>query len=124
VFGSFSLLALVVATLGLFGLSSFMAVQRTKEVGVRKVLGASVSHIISIFYKDFLVLVLVAFVIGAPVIYFGMSQWLSGYAYRISFPWLVLVLTLVIVLGVALLTVGYQVYKVAVLNPAKSLRYE
>lgn len=124
VFGAFSVLALIVATLGLFGLSSFMAIQRTKEVGVRKVLGASVAHIIGIFYADFLALVLIAFAVGSPVIYFGMNSWLEGYAYRIAFPWAFLVLTLGIVLVVALLTVGFQVYKVAVLNPAKTLRYE
>jgi putative ABC transport system permease protein len=124
VFGAFSVLALVVATLGLFGLSSFMAIQRTKEVGVRKVLGASVGHIVGIFYKDFLSLIVLAFVVGAPLIYLGMNQWLDGYAYRISFPWLFLGLSLFIVLAIALLTVGYQVYKVAVLDPSKTLRYE
>lgn len=124
VFGAFSVLALVVATLGLFGLSSFMAVQRTKEVGVRKVLGASVTQIISIFYKNFIELLFIAFVAGAPVIYFSMNSWLDGYAYRISFPWLMLGLSFGIVLFVALLTVGYQVYKVAALNPVKALRYE
>ncbi|MEQ9376879.1 MAG: FtsX-like permease family protein [Imperialibacter sp.] len=124
VFGAFAVLALVVATLGLFGLSSFMAIQRTKEVGVRKVLGASVPNIIGIFYKDFLSLIAVAFLVGAPLIYFGMTQWLDGYAYRIGFPWLFLGLSLLIVLAIALLTVGYQVYKVAVLDPSKTLRYE
>ncbi|CAD5253297.1 MULTISPECIES: FtsX-like permease family protein [unclassified Imperialibacter] len=124
VFGAFSVLALVVATLGLFGLSSFMAIQRTKEVGVRKVLGASVGHIVGIFYKDFLSLIVLALVVGAPLIYLGMNQWLDGYAYRISFPWLFLGLSLLIVLAIALLTVGYQVYKVAVLDPSKTLRYE
>lgn len=124
VFGSFAFLALVVAMLGLFGLSSFMAVQRTKEVGVRKVLGASVVHIVTSFYKDFFGLILISFMIGAPLIYFGMNNWLNEYAYRIDFPWLYLFLSLGIVLALALLTVGYQVYKVAILNPAKSLRYE
>lgn len=123
-FGAFSVLALVVATLGLFGLSSFMAIQRTKEVGVRKVLGASVTQIIGIFYKNFIELLFIAFVAGAPLIYFSMNSWLNGYAYRISFPWLLLGLSFGIVLIVALLTVGYQVYKVAALNPAKALRYE
>ncbi len=124
VFGTFSILALIVAMLGLFGLSSFMAIQRTKEVGIRKVLGASISHIVSIFYKDFLVLLSVALVLGIPLIYFSMNQWLSSYAYRISFPWAVPVLSFAMVLLIALLTVGYHVYKVAAMNPAKTLKYE
>lgn len=124
VFGVFSVLALLVGTLGLFGLSSFMAIQRTKEVGVRKVLGASVGHIVTIFYKDFLLLLVLAFVVGMPLIYLGMEQWLNSYAYRISFPWFVPVVSFVAVLLVALVTVGYQVYKVAVLDPARTLRYE
>ncbi len=120
----FSVLALLVGTLGLFGLSSFMAIQRTKEVGVRKVLGASVGHIVTIFYKDFVLLLLLAFVVGMPHIYLGIEQWLNSYAYRISFPWFVPVASFVAVLLVALVTVGYQVYKVAVLDPARTLRYE
>ncbi|WP_258102007.1 ABC transporter permease [Marinoscillum pacificum] len=124
VFGAFSGFALLVAILGLFGLSSFMASQRTKEVGVRKVLGASIPHIVSIFYKEFLILIGVAALIGLPTVFFTMSGWLSNYAYRIDFPWIVLVLAIVVLLVSAFLTVGYQVWRVAVLNPAKTLKYE
>ena len=124
VFGAFSGFALLVATLGLFGLSSFMASQRTKEVGVRKVLGASIAHIVSIFYKEFLILIGVAALIGMPAVFFSMNSWLSNYAYRIDFPWIVLVLAIVVLLVSAFLTVGYQVWRVAVLNPAKTLKYE
>jgi putative ABC transport system permease protein len=124
IFGTFSGLAIFIAMLGLFGLSSFMAVQRTAEVGVRKVLGATVPSIIGIFYKDFLVLLGIAGLISLPVVYYGMNGWLQSYAYRIDFPWLLTGAALVIVVFFALLTVGYQVYQVAVLDPAKTLRHE
>ncbi len=124
IFGTFSGLAIFIAMLGLFGLSSFMAVQRTAEVGVRKVLGATVPSIIGIFYKDFLVLLGIAGLISLPVVYYGMNNWLQSYAYRIDFPWLLAGAALVIVVVFALLTVGYQVYKVAILDPAKTLRHE
>ena len=124
IFGTFSGLAIFIAMLGLFGLSSFMAVQRTAEVGVRKVLGATVPSIVGIFYRDFLVLLGVAGLISLPVVYYGMSNWLSTYAYRIDFPWLLAGVALLIVVVFALLTVGYQVYRVAILDPAKTLRHE
>ena len=124
IFGTFSALAIVIAMLGLFGLSSFMAVQRTAEVGIRKVLGATVASIVGIFYKDFLVLLGIAALISLPAVYYGMTFWLSTYAYRIDFPWWLTGAALAIVMVFALLTVGYQIYKVAILNPAKTLRYE
>ena len=124
IFGTFSGLAIFIAMLGLFGLSSFMAVQRTAEVGVRKVLGASVPNIIGLFYRDFLILLGVAGLISIPAVYYGMNGWLQSYAYRIDFPWLLAGAALLIVVFFALLTVGYQVYRVAVLNPAKTLRHE
>ena len=123
-FGTFSGLAIFIAMLGLFGLSSFMAVQRTAEVGVRKVLGASVPNIIGLFYRDFLLLLGVAGLISVPAVYYGMNGWLQSYAYRIDFPWLLAGAALLIVVFFALLTVGYQVYRVAVLDPAKTLRHE
>lgn len=124
IFGTFSTLAIIIAMMGLFGLSSFMAVQRTTEVGVRKVLGASISNIIAIFYKDFLALLGLAGLIGIPATYLGMNSWLENYAYRIDFPWPITVLALSMVIVFALLTVGYQIYKVAILDPAKTLRDE
>ena len=124
IFGTFSGLAIFIAMLGLFGLSSFMAVQRTAEVGVRKVLGASVPNIIGLFYRDFLLLLGVAGLISVPAVYYGMNGWLQSYAYRIDFPWLLAGAALLIVVFFALLTVGYQVYRVAVLDPAKTLRHE
>ena len=124
IFATFSGLAIFIAMLGLFGLSSFMAMQRTAEVGVRKVLGATVPSIIGIFYRDFLLLLGISGLISLPAVYFGMNGWLQSYAYRIDFPWLLAVAALLIVVFFALLTVGYQVYQVAVLNPAKTLRHE
>nr|WKN35709.1 ABC transporter permease [Tunicatimonas sp. TK19036] len=124
IFGIFSGLAIFIATLGLFGLSSFMATQRTAEVGVRKVLGATVSGIVGLFYQDFLTLLGLAGLVSLPVVYFGMNTWLESYAYRIDFPWLLTLAALVMVMLFALITVGYQIYRVAILNPAKTLRHE
>ncbi|MEP1095478.1 MAG: ABC transporter permease [Cyclobacteriaceae bacterium] len=124
VFGSFSLLAILVALLGLFGLSSFMAIQRTKEVGVRKVLGASMGQIVLIFYRDFLALIGISAAIGFPTVYLVMNQWLDGYAYRVDFPWWLLVIAGLSISLFALITVGYQTSKVASLDPSKTLKYE
>ena len=120
----FSVLAILIATLGLFGLTSFIAAQRTKEVGVRKVLGASVPSIIAIFFKDFVVLLIISALLGLPLIYFSMTLWLETYATRIDFPWLMAVVSILIVFCFALATVGFQTFKVAVLNPANTLKYE
>ena len=120
----FALLAMFIAGLGLFGLSAFMAVQRTKEVGVRKVLGASISQIVMMFYKDFAKLIAVAAIIGIPLVYYVMTSWLQNYAFRIDFPWPAAIFSLIIVSIFALLVVGSQVYRVAVLNPADTLQYE
>jgi len=124
VFLIFSILAILIATLGLFGLSSFMAIQRTKEVGVRKVLGASVGSIVTIFYKDFIILLAISALIGIPAIYYSMSFWLANYAFRIDFPWPLAAVAIFMVTLFALVTVGFQTYKVAILNPASTLKYE
>lgn len=123
-FANFALLAIIVASMGLLGLASFLSIQRTKEVGVRKVLGASVTNIILLFFKDFVWLIVVAAVIGLPLIYLGMNEWLNGYAYRIDFPWWALVFSVIVVGLLAFITVSYQTYKVAVLNPARTIRHE
>ena len=124
VFSVFSSFALLVAILGLFGLISFIASQRTKEVGVRKVLGATEAHIVRLFYRDFLILIVIASIIGIPIVFFGMSSWLDNYAYRIGFPWLVVIVSLLIVVVSSLATVSARVLKVASMNPAKTLKYE
>lgn len=124
VFGLFAGLAALVACLGLFGLATFTAEQRTKEIGVRKVLGASVASIVALLSKEFLKLVLVAVVIASPVAWYAMHRWLQGFAYRIDIAWWVFVVAGALTVGIALLTVGFQSVKAALTNPVKSLRNE
>ena len=123
-FGFFAGLAIFIACLGLFGLASFAAEQRTKEIGVRKVLGASVPTVVLLLSKDFTWLVLVAFVVAVPVAYVAMNQWLDHFAYRIDIPWPIFLVAGLAVLVVAWLTVSYQSVKAALANPVESLRYE
>lgn len=124
VIATFSILAVIVASLGLFGLSAFMAINRAKEVGIRKVLGASIPQILSIFYKEFVLLIGLSSLIGVPLVYYGMDGWLNNYAYRVDFPWVFVAISLLVVAASALLTVGYQTIRVAVKNPSQTLRYE
>jgi putative ABC transport system permease protein len=124
VFGFFTLLAVLVSCLGLLGLVTFTAQQRTKEIGVRKVLGASVFSIVGLLSKDFLKLVLVAIVIASPLAWYAMNRWLQGFAYRVDIAWWVFVLAGLLAVGIALLTVSFQSVKAALVNPVKSLRSE
>ncbi len=124
IFGSFTVLAVIIACLGLFGLASFIAEQRTKEIGVRKVLGASAQGIVLLLSKDFTKLVGLAFVIAAPIAYFAMSHWLQDFAYRTELNPVVFVLAGLLALLIAWLTVGYQAIKTALTNPVEALRYE
>lgn len=123
-FSVFSILAIVIGCLGLFGLSAFTAMQKTKEIGVRKVLGASVSGVFYMLSKEFVILILIANVIAWPIIYFAMDRWLQGFEYRTTIDIAVFGLALLVVLGVALLTISFQTIKSAKLNPVDSLRYE
>ncbi len=120
----FSVLAIIIACLGLFGLISFVTEQRTKEIGIRKVLGASVTEILIILSKEITVWVILANLIAWPVAYFFMQNWLQDFAYRINISPLIFVLSGIIALVIALLTVSYQAIKAAIANPVKSLRYE
>jgi len=122
--GFFTLLAIIISCLGLFGLASFVAAQRTKEIGVRKVLGASVFSVWNLLSKDFMVLVVVSFVIAVPVAWYTMNRWLTDYSYRISIGWDIFVLAGVSSVFIALATVSFQAIKAAVANPVKSLRTE
>ena len=124
VFTIFSGLAILVACLGLFGLAAFMTSKRIKEIGVRKVLGASVPSILKLLSTDFLKLIMVAVVLAIPLSYFGMNQWLSGFAFRIDLYWYLFALPAVLVLLVALATVSFQTARAARANPIESLRYE
>ncbi len=121
---TFAVLAIFIACLGLFGLAAFTAEQRTKEIGVRKVLGASVSSIVTLLSKDFLKLVLIAIVIASPIAWWAMNRWLQDFAYKIDIEWWVFALAGLLAVGIALLTVSFQSVKAALMNPVKSLRSE
>ncbi|MFB6456952.1 ABC transporter permease [Chitinophaga sp. Hz27] len=118
----FAGLAVFIACIGLFGLATYMAEQRTKEISVRKVMGASVGRILFLLSIDFLKLVMVAVILAAPVSYYFMSQWLGNFAYRSSFPWWAFLLAAVMCLTIAFITISFQTIKVARLNPVKSLK--
>ncbi len=120
----FTLLTIFISCLGLFGLASYMAENRIKEIGVRKVLGASVASITSLLSKDFLKLVLVAILLAVPVSWYFMSKWLEDFAYRVTISWWVYVIAGILALAIALFTVGYQAIKAAIVNPVDSLRSE
>ncbi|MCY7353011.1 MAG: ABC transporter permease [Cytophagaceae bacterium] len=120
----FSILSIFVSCLGLFGLATFTAEQRTKEIGVRKVLGASVVSIVVLLSKDFLKLVLIAIVIASPIAWYAMNRWLQDFAYKIDIEWWVFALAGLLAVGIALLTVSFQSVKAALMNPVKSLRSE
>ncbi|MEZ0541385.1 ABC transporter permease [Fibrella arboris] len=120
----FAILAIFIACLGLFGLAMFTAEQRTKEIGVRKVLGASVPNIVALLSKDFLRLVLIAILLASPVAWYAMSQWLLDFKYRIEIDWRVFALAGTLAIAIALLTVSFQSIKAALMDPVKSLRSE
>ncbi|MBL7809637.1 MAG: ABC transporter permease [Saprospiraceae bacterium] len=121
---SFAILAIFIACLGLFGLATFTAQRRTKEIGIRKVLGASVTGITGLLAKDFLKLVLLAILIATPLAYYFMQQWLADFAYRIALHWWMFAAAGLTALAIAFLTVSFQSIKAALMNPVKSLRSE
>jgi putative ABC transport system permease protein len=121
---TFSLLAIVIACLGLFGLVTYAAEQRTKEIGIRKVLGANVPSIVSMIVKDFLKLVIIASIFAIPVAWWGMNKWLQNFAYRVDFSWWIFLIATLFAVMVTLATISYQAIKAAVANPTKSLRSE
>ena len=121
---NFSVIAIFIACLGLFGLASYTATKRTKEIGVRKVLGSSVQNIVLLLSKDLLKPVLVGTAIAVPLGYYAMNKWLEGFAYRSPFQWWMAVVAVFIAIGIAVLTVGFQALKAALANPVKSLRTE
>jgi putative ABC transport system permease protein len=124
VFNCFTLLAIFIACLGLFGLASFMAEQRTKEIGIRKVLGAPVFGIVFMLSREFTKWVLVANIIAWPLAYFAMNRWLQNFAYRINIGISTFLLAAALVFIIALFTVSFQAFKAALLNPVEALRYE
>jgi putative ABC transport system permease protein len=124
VFGLFSGLALFVAGLGLFGLSTFMISQRIKEIAVRKVLGATISSLVALFSRDFVRLVVIANLVALPVVYFLVDRWLDAFAFRIDIGWPMFVVPAVVLLIIALATVSVQTIRTGSANPVKSLRTE
>jgi ABC-type antimicrobial peptide transport system permease subunit len=116
-------LAILIACLGLFGLAAFTAQQRTKEIGVRKVLGASVTQIVALLSKDFAVLVLIGLVVATPLAYVVMQRWLSDFAYHTALGPETFLLAGVLALLIAFLTVSYQAWRAATVDPVQSLRY-
>lgn len=120
----FTILAILISCLGLFGLVSFVAEQKKKEIGIRKVLGASVNSVVQLLTKDFIKLVGIAFLIASPIAYYFMQRWLEDFTYRIDIQWWVFVLAGAFALVITILTVGFQSIKSAVANPVKSLRTE
>ena len=121
---AFTGVAILICCLGLYGLISFIVVQRTKEIGIRKVLGASVASIVTLLSLDFLKLVLLAIIIGSPIAWYVMQQWLADFAYKIDMTWWYLALSGGLAVGIALLTVSFQTIKAALMNPVESLRSE
>jgi ABC-type antimicrobial peptide transport system permease subunit len=117
-------IAILISCMGLFGLAAFTAQQRTKEIGVRKVLGASVSSLVALLSRDFLKLVIVALLIASPIAWWAMNQWLQDFAYKVDIAWWVFALAGLLAVGIALLTVGFQSVKAALVNPVESLRNE
>ncbi|MVM33056.1 FtsX-like permease family protein [Spirosoma sp. HMF4905] len=123
-FRIFAAISIFISCLGLFGLITFAANQRTKEIGLRKVLGASVASIVALLSTDFLKLVLIAIVVATPVAWYVMNQWLQDFAYKIDIEWWLFALAGLLAIGIALLTVSFQSVKAALMNPVKSLRSE
>jgi len=119
-----SFLSIFIACMGLFGLATLVVVRRTKEIGIRKVLGADVSRIVLLLSKDFVVLVIIASLIAFPIAWWGLNKWLQDFAYRIDVPWLTFIIAALLALLIALLTVSVQAIKAAITNPVKSLRTE
>jgi len=124
VFGIFTALAIFIACLGLFALSSFSALKRTKEIGIRKVLGATSPSIIGLLSKEFFVLVIISICIAIPVTYFIMNSWLQSFAYRIIISWTVFALSTLIVAFIAAITISFQTLRAAQANPVESIKYE
>ena len=124
IFTAFAVLAIIIACLGLFALSAFMAEQRNKEIGIRKVLGATVSSITAMLSKDFVKLVIISIVIATPIAYWAMTKWLQDFAYRISISWWMIAVAGLAAIMIALITISFQSIKAAVANPMKSLRTE
>jgi putative ABC transport system permease protein len=124
IFTMFTILAILIACLGLFGLASYMVEQRTKEIGIRKVFGANENTILALISKDFLILVAIGIVIAVPVAYYFMSNWLEKYVYRTNIGIPLLLTAALLTIFITFVTVSYKAYQAAIMNPAKALKAE
>jgi ABC-type antimicrobial peptide transport system permease subunit len=120
----FAYLTILISCLGLFGLAAFDTERRTKEIGIRKVLGADMKGLVGLLSKDFLKLVCIAILLASPVAYYLMNRWLQGFAYRVNISWWIFIAAGTMALVIAWLTVSFQAIKAAIANPVKSLRTE
>lgn len=123
-FTVFAVLAICIACSGLFSLVALMVQQRTKEIGIRKVLGADVTEIVKLISKDFVILITIAILIASPLAWYGMNEWLQNFAYRISISWWIFLMSGAAAIAIAIATVCFQAIKAAIANPVKSLRTE
>jgi ABC-type antimicrobial peptide transport system permease subunit len=123
-FKLFSGIAILIGCLGLYGLIAFAAAQRTKEVGIRKVLGAPMMSIVGLFSKEFIILITIAFLIAGPIGYYAMHNWLQNYAYHINITAGIFIISIAASVVIAMITISYQAIKAALVNPVKSLRSE
>ena len=123
-FKLFAGLAMLISCLGLWGLATFSAVRRTKEVGIRKVLGATTGGLLALLSKDFLILVGLSLLLAIPIAWYGMHRWLENFAFRVDIRWQVFLLSALLVAAIALATVSYQSIRAATANPVRSLRNE
>jgi putative ABC transport system permease protein len=124
IFGYFTILTIIIACMGLFGLASFMAEQRTKEIGIRKVMGSSITGIVVLLTKDFAVLVIIAIIIASPIAWYGMQHWLQDFAYRTPISAWVFIVSGLIALCIAILTVSFKATRAAMEDPVQALRTE
>jgi len=123
-FIAFSALAILIACLGLFGMAAYAAEQRIKEIGIRKVLGATVPGIVRMLSLDFIKLILIAILVASPLAWFAMSKWLQDFAYRVNLHWWIIAITAIMAILIAFLTIGFQSFKAAITNPVKTLKTE
>ncbi len=123
-FSLFTVLAIVITCLGMFGLVTYLAESKTREIGIRKVLGATVNRIIILLSKDFLATVLIALAVSSPLAYYVMNYWLEVFAYRITMDWKIFVISALGSIGITLLTVSFHSVRAAMANPVESLRTE
>jgi putative ABC transport system permease protein len=120
----FATLAILIAMLGILGMSVFSITKRTKEIGIRKVNGAKISEVLVMLNRDFVKWVAIAFIIATPIAYYAMNKWLENFAYKTNLSWWIFALAGLLALGIALLTVSWQSWRAATRNPVEALRYE